>query len=182
MSRLFVAIIIPVDVTINLLNVCRKLADTPIEFKWERPEKVHLTIKFIGEVEERFVSKIAQELNFIRNYSSFIFNVARFGFFFRNGEPRILWAGLKTDESIHKLVEELNIRLSIFSVPVEKRNFEPHLTLLRIKKNPGNEFINIFKEHSFEDMTFKSNQIKLIKSGLSHSGARYSDIKKYDLK
>lgn len=182
MSRLFVAIKIPVDATINLLNVCRKLADTPLDFKWEQPEKVHVTLKFIGEVEERIVAQIAQELNFIGNYNSFIFSVARFGFFFRNGEPRILWAGLKTDESIYKLIEELNIRLSIFSVPVEKRKFEPHLTLLRIKKNPGNEFINKFKEHSFENMTFKSNQIKLIKSELSHSGARYSDIKKYDLK
>jgi len=182
MSRLFVAIKIPDDVTNNLLNVCHKLADTHLEFKWEQPEKVHVTLKFIGEVEERFVAQITQELYFIRNYNSFIFSVAKFGFFFRNGEPRILWAGLKTDESIHKLVEELNIRLSIFSVPIEKRKFEPHLTLLRIKKNPGNEFINKFKEHSFEDMTFKSNQIKLIKSELSHSGARYSDIKKYDLK
>lgn len=182
MSRLFVAIIIPDDVTINLLNVCRKLADTPLEFKWEQSEKVHVTLKFIGEVEEEFVAQIAQDLNFIKNYNSFIFSVARFGFFFRNGEPRILWAGLKTNESIHKLVEELNIRLSIFSVPVEKRKFEPHLTLLRIKKNPGNEFINKFKKHSFENMTFISNQIKLIKSKLSHTGARYSDIKKYDLK
>ena len=182
MSRLFVAIKILDYVTNNLLNVCRKLTDTHSEFKWEQPEKVHITLKFIGEVEERIVTQIAQELNFIRNYNSFIFSVARFGFFFRNGEPRILWAGLKTDESIHKLVEELNIRLSIFSVPIEKRKFEPHLTLLRIKKNPGNEFINKFKEHSFEDMTFKSNQIKLIKSELSHSGARYSNIKKYDLK
>ena len=182
MSRLFIAIKIPDEVKNKLLDVCYELSDSSELFKWEKPEKIHLTLKFIGEVEEEFVSSIAKEIAFVENYNSFNFNVTNFGFFFRNSVPNILWAGLQTDESIHKLVEELNERLSIFSIPIERKLFKPHLTMLRIKKNPGKKFILKFEEHSFDNWNFNSTEITLIKSELFPEGARYTDIKKYNLK
>lgn len=182
MIRLFVALKIPVDVKNKLLQICNQLTQTPDLFKWEKPEKIHLTLKFIGEVEEELVSSIVKEIAFVEEYNSFNFNVTKFGFFFKFGEPKILWAGLKTDESIYSLVEEMNRRLSIFSIPVEKRKFKPHLTMLRIKRNPGTEFINNFEKYSFDNWNFNSNEITLIKSELFPTGARYTDIKKYNLK
>jgi 2'-5' RNA ligase len=182
MIRLFIALKIPDEIKDKILDVCYELSESPELFKWEKPEKIHLTLKFIGEVEEELVSSIAKEITFIEEYSSFNFNVTKFGFFYRNGLPVILWSGLQTDESIQKLVEELNRRLSIFSIPVERRKFKPHLTMLRIKKNPGKEFISKFKEHSFDNWNFNSSEITLIKSELFPTGARYTDIKKYNLK
>jgi len=182
MSRLFIAIKIPDEVKDKLLDVCYELSDSSELFKWEKPEKIHLTLKFIGEVEEEFVSSIAKEIAFVENYNSFNFNVTKFGFFFRNGVSNILWAGLQTDESIHRVVEELNERLSIFSIPIERKLFKPHLTMLRIKKNPGKKFILKFEEHSFDNWNFNSTEITLIKSELFPEGARYTDIKKYNLK
>jgi len=182
MIRLFVALKIPVDVKNKLLQICNQLTQTPELLKWEKPEKIHLTLKFIGEVEEELVSSIAKEIAFVEEYNSFNFSVAKFGFFFRSGEPKILWAGLKTDESIYSLVEEMNKRLSIFSIPVEKRKFKPHLTMLRIKRNPGTEFINNFEKYSIDNMNFNAREITLIKSELYPTGARYTDIKKYNLK
>jgi 2'-5' RNA ligase len=143
---------------------------------------IYLTLKFIGEVKEELVSSIAKEITFIEEYNSFNFNVTKFGFFYRNGLPGILWVGLQTDESIQRLVEQLNRRLSIFSIPVERRKFKPHLTMLRIKKNPGKEFIFKFKEHSFDNWNFNSSEITLIKSELFPTGAHYTDIKNYNLK
>ena len=182
MSRLFIAIKIPDEVKDKLLDVCYELSDSSELFKWEKPEKIHLTLKFIGEVEEEFVSSIAKEIAFVENYNSFNFNVTKFGFFFRNSVPIILWAGLQTDESIHRVVEELNERLSIFSIPIERKLFKPHLTMLRIKKNPIEKFILKFEEHSFDNWNFNSTEITLIKSELFPEGARYTDIKKYNLK
>ena len=89
---------------------------------------------------------------------------------------------LETDESFYRLVEQLNERLSIFSIPVERRKFKPHLTMLRLKKDPGKEFISKFKEYSFDNWNFQSNEIYLIQSELFPSGAHYSEIKKYYLK
>jgi 2'-5' RNA ligase len=182
MIRLFIALKIPVDVKNRLIQICKELTQNPEQFKWETPDKIHLTLKFIGEVEEELVNSIAEEIAFAEEYNSFNFNVTRFGFFFRSGEPKILWAGLKTDESIISLVEELNERLSIFSIPVEKRKFKPHLTMLRIKRNPGAEFINSFRRYLVDNINFNSNEISLIKSELFPTGARYTEIKKYNLK
>ena len=182
MIRLFIALNIPAEVKDNLLNVCYDLSESSDLLKWEKPEKIHLTLKFIGEVEEELVSSIEKEIAFIEEYNSFNFNVTKFGFFYRNGLPGILWAGLKTDESFHKLVEQLNDRLSIFSIPVERRKFKPHLTMLRLKNNPGNNFINNFEEYSFENWNFNSSEISLIKSELFPTGAQYTEIKKYNLK
>ncbi len=182
MIRLFIALKIPDEIKNKLLDDCHQLSDSPELFKWEKPEKLHLTLKFIGEVEEELVSSIAKEIAFVEEYNSFTFNVTKFGFFYRNDLPVILWAGLQTDESIHRLVEQLNERLSIFSIPVERRKFKPHLTMLRLKKNPGKKFILKFEEHSFANWNFNSSGITLFKSELFPTGARYTTIKKYNLK
>lgn len=181
MIRLFVALKIPDEIKTYLLDKCREISNKDKFYRWETPDKLHLTIKFIGEVDEQIVDSISQELDFIKDYKTLELQLTKFGFFFRDRLPRILWAGLESGESIYKLVEELNSRLSIFSIPVERKKFKPHLTLLRIKKHPGNEFINRFNEFKLENLNFKSNEIVLMKSELSRAGARYTEIKKYIL-
>ena len=182
MIRLFIALKIPRNITESLLAHCKQISEHPDDYNWENPEKIHLTLKFIGELEDNLVNRIEDELNFLESYYSQNFIITKFGFFFRDGNPRILWAGLETDESIYKLVEELNRRLSIFSIPIEKRRFKPHLTLLRLKKHPGNEFIDRFKSKKIQNMKFISDEIVLMKSELSQTGALYTAIKKYNLK
>ena len=182
MIRLFVALKIPEKIKQHLIDISRKLADEQESFRWESPEKIHLTLKFIGEVEENLTSSFEDELGFVEEYDSFEFNVTRFGFFFRYNDPKILCAGLETDERIHKLVEELNYKFSKYSIPIEKRKFKPHLTMLRLKQNPGSNFISKFKEYSIGNIKFNSDEIALVKSELSPTGARYTDIKIYNLK
>ncbi|MCG6915586.1 RNA 2',3'-cyclic phosphodiesterase [bacterium BMS3Abin03] len=180
MLRLFVALKIPSDVKRNLFEICRKLAGKN-DYRWENPQKIHLTLKFIGKIEEDNLISLKESLDFISEYRSFDFRITKFGFFFRDKDPKILWTGLETDERIFKLVHDLNQTLSRFSVPVENRKFKPHLTMLRIKKNPGIEFVNRFKEYSFDEMNFTAKEAVLMKSELLQSGAVYSEIQKYNL-
>jgi len=182
MIRLFTALIIPEEIKQKLLSTCHSLVDNPEQYRWVGADKIHLTLKFIGEVEEDLTEPIKDELAFAEEIKHFDCSISRFGFFFRNGEPKILWVGLNTDKRIHTLVEELNRRLSIFSIPVEKRRFKPHLTLLRLKQDPGEEFIQNFKEHSFEEIKFILKTFALVKSELLQTGAQYTEIKKYNLK
>ncbi len=181
MIRLFVALKIPFEVKETLLNTCKDLSGNPEKFRWETPGKIHLTLKFIGEVDEDLLDPIKEELDFVENYHSFNCSVTKFDFFFRFKEPKILWAGLKTDGSIYELVNELNSKLEKFSIPVEKRKFKPHLTMLRIKKHPGEKFIQDFRNYRFDDFTFTSNEVALIQSQLLPTGAKYTEIKKYNL-
>lgn len=183
MIRLFVALKIPDDVLSNILEECYKAAENPYRFRWETKEKIHLTLKFIGEVDESLVEKISEELEFVRSYSSFNCTISRFGFFFRNREPKILWSEVQADKSLTPLVEELNQRLEKFAIVRERREFKPHLTLLRIKQQQVSEkFIQRIKTHVFNKITFTADKIILVQSQLYKEGAKYTDLKTFELK
>ena len=181
MIRLFVALKIPENIKEQLLNICNGLVPDASLYSWVTADKIHLTLKFIGEVEENLVPPISTELDFVKNYRSFNFQISRFGFFFRENRPKILWAGMQTDESIFKLVEELNKRMEIFNIEPEGRKFKSHLTLLRIKSKLDENFINNFNNYKFDELNFNANKIALVKSELSRTGAQYTEIKNYEL-
>jgi 2'-5' RNA ligase len=182
MIRLFTALLIPDEIKQKLLSTCHSLVDNPGQYRWADPDNIHLTLKFIGDVDEGLMETIKDELVFTEEFEHYDCSISRFGFFFRDGEPKILWVGLNTDKRIHTLVEELNRRLSIFSIPIEKRRFRPHLTMLRLKWDPGEEFIKKFNAHSFEGINFELETFALVKSELFQTGAQYTEIKKYNLK
>jgi 2'-5' RNA ligase len=182
MIRLFIALIIPDEIKSEILKHCYAAADNPSDYRWEDRDKIHLTLKFIGEVKEELLPEIINELEFVKSYSSFNCEVSRFGFFFRDNQPKILWCNLDTDESIISLADELNKRLSKFDIEAEKRKFKGHLTLLRIKERANEDFIKRFKEYKFNLIKFNSNKIALIQSILRTNGSEYKVLKIYELK
>jgi 2'-5' RNA ligase len=181
MIRLFVALKIPDEVKAEIFSHSHA-AENQSGCRWEANDKVHLTLKFIGEVKEEFLQQIIDELEFIKSYSSFNCKISKFGFFFRNNEPKILWCNLETDDSIISLVDEVNNRLQRFEIETEKRKFKGHLTLLRIKNRVSEEFIKRFKEYKFDPIKFNSNQIAVIQSVLKPTGSEYKVLKIYELK
>lgn len=182
MIRLFVALKIPDVVKSEIFKHCYAAVESPSDYRWEDKDKVHLTLKFIGEVKEELLPQITDELEFVKNYSAFDCKVSRFGFFFRENQVKILWCNVETDESIDSLVDELNDRLKKYDIEVEKRKFKGHLTLLRIKKQVSENFIKRFKECSFDPVKFNANEIALIQSVLKPSGSEYKVLKIYELK
>lgn len=181
MIRVFVSLKIAEDVKEELKTICSDLAEEPEHYKWESNEKIHLTLKFIGDVADNLIPPISNELEFVKTYPALDFSITKFGFFYRNGIAKILWAGLKTDSTVYKLVKELNYRLEKFDIKIEKRKFKPHLTLLRIKSTTNEDFINNFNNYVFENVNFKADRIALVKSELFKEGAKYSDLKLYEL-
>ena len=182
MIRLFVALKIPDVVKSEIFKNCFAASDNPSDYRWEDKDKIHLTLKFIGEVKEELLPQITDELEFVKNYSAFDCKVSRFGFFFRENQAKILWCNLETDESIVSLVNELNKRLTKYDIEIEKRKFKGHLTLLRIKKPVSENFIKRFKEYSFDPVKFNANEIALIQSMLKPVGSEYKVLKIYELK
>ncbi len=182
MVRLFVALKIPESILNRVLNYCYKAVEEPSKFNWETTEKIHLTLKFIGEVDESLVGTIAKELEFVKNYSSFSCSISKFGFFFRKGVPRILWSNLKTDGPLIPLVAEINDRLESFGIESEKRKFNAHLTLLRIKHHVSQKLVNNLDGFKFKEINFNADKISLVKSELSPHGATYKDLIIYELK
>jgi 2'-5' RNA ligase len=182
MARLFVSLNLPVEIR-DRINSLRMEADAEENKpKWEPKEKLHLTLKFIGEIEEQLVKEISEELSFIKNYGTINCEITQFGFFFSRNQPRILWLGLHTDEIIFNLVEELNSRLEKFLIPRENKKFTSHITILRIRGNVSEHFIESFKKFEVPAIKFKADEISLIKSELLPLGSIYKEINKYKLK
>ena len=182
MIRLFVAIEIPDEIKEELFNHCYSVAEQPLSYRWEAKEKIHLTLKFIGEVKEELLPQIIDEIEFVQNYSSFNCTISKFGFFFRDNEARILWCNIETDDSIISLVEELNSKLQKYDIEIEKKKFKGHLTLLRIKERISEKFIKRFKDYSFEPIKFSAGKVVLVQSELKPGGSEHKVLKIYELK
>jgi len=182
MIRLFVALEIPDEVKNNIYTILKSVPEYSAEFKWEPKEKFHLTLKFIGDVPEESLEDIISEIEFVKDYSAFNCTISKFGFFFRDNNPVILWCNFETDDKINSLVNNLNTRLIKFGIDEDKRKFKGHLTLLRIKKSVNENFIKSFKEFKFEPIRFDCNTITLVQSFLNPSGSEYKILKIYELK
>lgn len=180
-NRLFVSLDIPNDIVDQIIEY-RDSINPNQKLKWESREKLHLTIKFIGDVESNLTEKISEELKFVEEFSSISCFFLNFGFFYRDKNPSILWAGLKTDDSLNSLITQINNRLEKFSIPTETKKFNPHITLHRIKNTLENDFVNSFKNFTFEPIEFSTNSITLFKSELGREGSKYFKIKNYKLK
>lgn len=182
MIRLFVALEIPDEIKDNIYTTLKSVPEYSAMFRWEPKEKIHLTLKFIGDVREELLNDIIKEVEFVKDYSAFNCSISKFGFFFRDNNPAILWCNFETDDRIISLIKELDVRLEEYEIQGEKRNFKGHLTLLRIKKRVSENFIKSFKEFKFEPIRFESNKITLIQSFLNPSGSVYEVLKIYELK
>ena len=182
MTRLFISLEIPEEIRSNISQLKSEAVGEALNLKWEPSEKIHLTLKFIGEVKDEIVNPIIDSLEFIRQYEKINCGLTRFGFFFRQGVPQILWIGLRVDSILFNIVEQINSNLVKFEVPVEERNFKPHLTLLRIKKRFPEEWVTKFESFIIPEINFISDNILLIKSELLPESSKYTIIKKFKLK
>ncbi|NWF88781.1 MAG: RNA 2',3'-cyclic phosphodiesterase [Ignavibacteriaceae bacterium] len=182
MIRLFVALNIPEAIKEQIKQVRKNICPKDENFNWETNSKIHLTLKFVGEVDDKLLIPIIEELNFLSNFNELFCNTSNFGFFFKNHEPRILWIGLNIDKEIYSIVHELNERMIKFRVPKDERTFKPHLTLLRIKQRVTAEFVEKFKQAESGRIQFTAGEVSLFQSKLSPMGSTYKEIKKYYLK
>jgi RNA 2',3'-cyclic 3'-phosphodiesterase len=182
MIRMFVALEIPDKIIKKILELRDAAAGNESKLNWEHKDKIHLTLKFIGEVPEEKVDLIKESLNFIEDFSKINLELTKFGFFFRKKEPKILWMGLKADKNLNILFEEIENNMLSLGIPKEERKFKPHLTLLRIKKPVRKKFIKNFEDYLFDRVSFNADSVALIKSELSAEGSKYTEIKKYKLK
>lgn len=183
MIRLFVALAIPEEIINQITQLRKKICGENDKLKWEDNSKIHLTLKFIGEVNENLLQPISQELDFLEQFNKINCTTSKFGFYFKQkNEPRILWLGLDLDNTVSTIVDELNRRLTKYSIPIEKRKFSSHLTLLRIKDHLTDEFVNKFLNYDIHKFNFITNEILLMQSELLAQGSTYKEIKKYYLK
>jgi 2'-5' RNA ligase len=182
MNRLFIAL--PVDKKI-ISHVFENLSEKKSfnNFRWEKKENIHITLKFLGDTEDNLIDDIDNRLkNIALNFNSFDLKLNKIGTFNRNGKPFILWFNFYKNESVELLNKKIEEELLNLGFNKENRDYNPHVTLLRVKNEEDSETIKSYKDIKFEPIEYCVNELYLIKSTLTPKGSLYTKIKTYKLK
>lgn len=176
MVRLFIGIDLPRLTKDKLFSLGSKIPlPSNSKLKWVEAENMHITLKFLGEIEDSKIKSIIDSLSKI-SFKSFDCRISKFSPFPSLKLIKII-SGIitKGDVELKELANLVDESLSKI-VPRESRGFTTHLTLARVK-TPGNkeEFGEAVKKPSF-DIDFKVNEFKLIKSVLTETGPKYTTL------
>ncbi|OGP17339.1 MAG: 2'-5' RNA ligase [Deltaproteobacteria bacterium GWC2_55_46] len=183
--RTFIAIRIPTEVKEALRAVQESLDRGFKSVGWVRPEAVHLTLKFLGEVDDKRLEELGSALQEAASgIPPFSLTVEGVGGFPNQKSPRVIWAGIKENESFAKLQRQVEEHLNAIGFEREERPFTPHLTLCRIKsigdgKALGRLLADIKPQIKAD---FRVSSVILFKSELKKTGAEYTAMKEAALK
>lgn len=179
MLRLFIAIPTPASILPSLSATREALRESRAEVKWEQTEKLHCTLKFLGDTKEELVTSITDSLSRIATATPpFAVRYAGVGCFPSRRDPRIIWAGMEDNGGqIKTLFEVIETAMSALGFESERRAFHPHVTLGRVK---GSRRIGELLE-TMETITLQSppvtiQEIELVKSVLKPSGSEYATV------
>jgi len=183
--RSFLAIELPKPILRKIEEVQGDLRSTRADVRWVNPEKIHLTLKFFGNIEESRIEPIFKSIEEpIRNTLPFSLEVRGVGAFPHLRNPRVIWMGLVDGrEALVSFQKQIETQLEKIGFQPEDRPFHPHLTLGRMKSSRGKEElvgrIERHKEEEFGD--FQVERVILFKSDLKPSGPIYTLLKEIKL-
>jgi 2'-5' RNA ligase len=178
--RTFIAVEIPEKVISSIARVQEGIKNYGFKIRWVRPESIHLTLKFLGNIEAADTENIGRAVfEASKEYTPLSLQAKGIGVFPGIKRPRVVWVGITGQlETLVRLQKTLDKNLEAIGFPKEKRPFKGHLTLGRIKKKiDTNTFIEALDTFgNFETETFTADRVVLYKSELKASGAVYTKL------
>jgi len=177
MKRVFAAIDISEDVREEIRNYVAELRTgfEGVPVKWEKPEKLHITVKFAGLVDEEQLKAFREQIQkAAESVAPFQVKIASTGAFVKRRGPSVLWLGTKVvsvgEDPFGSLAARLHENIS-------KRPFRPHLTIARIKDSKkAKVLIEKHKAWSFESTPFEVSELGIYESALLPTGSVYSRL------
>ncbi|MBQ3695414.1 MAG: RNA 2',3'-cyclic phosphodiesterase [Alphaproteobacteria bacterium] len=129
MIRLFVGLSLPEKVKEQLMSLDKNLPGA----LWKSADKLHLTLSFVGNIEEPLADELAQELRFIR-FPAFHLSLKEIGYFATGDMPHHLWVGVDEDKALKELQEKVvGVVRKLGLSDQDKFKFHPHVTLARLQ-------------------------------------------------
>jgi 2'-5' RNA ligase len=155
------------------------------DVKWVNENQMHLTLKFLGNVEENKIQQIFNVLKPIAdNFNQFSITFSKIGVFPNMHQPRVVWVGIEkgTDE-LKNLSTKIEDNLEILGFPKEKRSYKAHLTLGRVRSLKNiSDLTKLISEISFRsENEIKIDKLTLFQSTLTPKGAIYAPLFCYNL-
>lgn len=181
--RLFVALEIPAAIRATLAAFIAELRELASRSgdrrpRWVRPENLHVTLKFMGEVAPAKLEGLREALAGVRSSSVVEIHFRGLGFFPDEKRPRVFWAGLAASPNLTTLAADVDRAVATQGIPPETRAFAPHLTLARFEPPGLGEPVRtaIQKNESRDFGWFRTRELHLIESKLQRSGAQYTSV------
>ena len=179
MIRLFIALPLPAEIERELGEMIGRFKPASNSVKWVRPENIHLTVKFLGDTDEKLVEPIGQAIDRIAaEYQPIEAAIDSLGAFPNLRRARVIWVGsaqpipeaseiaMKVDRAVQKLGFEQ-----------EKRGFKAHLTLGRVRQGKRiDRLAEQLGDYRFDPIPLRLDRLTLFKSTLTPQGAIYDRL------
>ena len=186
--RAFVAIDLPEHAKQSLAQLTEILRGAYVGgLRTVRPEGIHLTLKFLGNIPANQVTQIGAEVGrAAAKHSAFDLTLGGIGVFPNRRSPQVLWAGVEGDlETLRDIQSDLEGLLETLGFAREKREFNPHLTLARLDNRVSREerqrAVDVLEQAGFGPVAIRASSVSLIRSILRPRGAEYRNLVKVPL-
>ena len=182
--RTFIAINIPASIRKQIAEFQSALKRHDVRVSWTKPENIHITLKFLGDVEIMRIDEISNAVvTACQDVESFVLAIKGTGFFPNRRNPKVLWIGCEGDvETLFSLYNQIEQQLFLAGFKKEKRKYSSHLTIGRVKSNFGiQSVVNEMETSSFDGGEFEVKHVNVMKSVLNPNGAIYTVLSKVDL-
>ncbi|WP_372000182.1 RNA 2',3'-cyclic phosphodiesterase [Tistrella mobilis] len=172
MHRLFVALPLPTTVRDQLAGLRGGLVGA----RWTAPANLHLTLRFIGEVEGPSVADAIDALDMI-DVVPLTLSLKGLGLFGPARRPGMLWAGVEGGAPLADLQRRVDAAIDGAGLPRERRRFTPHVTVARLKQSPDDRLDRYLAAHAgFTSPDFTVDTMHLYESRLGHDGPVYTSL------
>lgn len=180
MIRTFIAIDIPRSTQEALDRLITEFRKTGAAVTWVKPGRMHLTLKFLGNVPEAKIDAISQAMaGTVEQSAPFVLRPAGCGAFPAMKNMRVVWVGLQGDlDPLKRVQQALESTLEVLGFEREQRSFKPHLTLGRVKGVKHMEALRqaVLAQRDFALEAFDVLDLVLYKSNLRPEGALYTPL------
>jgi RNA 2',3'-cyclic 3'-phosphodiesterase len=177
--RSFVALELPENAIKFLDEIAAVLKQSRADVRWTRSGSVHVTLKFLGNIEVSRISDVKRAIDPVfRSQEPFVTAISGLGVFPNLRRPRVIWAGF--DDSLGhlgKMAGLIDRALENLGFESETRSYNPHLTLGRTRSDKGKDtLVDLIRDLECKGPSFEVDRATLFQSILSPTGPRYSPI------
>ncbi|MBN9525152.1 MAG: RNA 2',3'-cyclic phosphodiesterase [Alphaproteobacteria bacterium] len=169
MIRLFVALTLPENVRQGLSFLCGGVPGA----RWQRPDQMHLTLRFIGEIDEGTAGDVVEALEGV-TMDPFPLALQGVGAFGEKRRSHVLWAGVRPEPELLRLQGKIETALIRVGLEPERRKYQPHVTLARLGQTSEAKVVDFLSANGgFASPPFMVEGFTLYSSFRGHGGAIY---------
>jgi 2'-5' RNA ligase len=178
--RLFIALDIPAGVRAGLTSYMERARALAPDARWARVEGLHVTLKFIGHVDDAVVEKIKAALSVIKA-APFEVRFQGVGFFPNPNAARVFWTGVDGGDHLPRLASTIDATLEKLGFPRETKPYHPHLTLARTSSRPLRELKPLLADPQPQFGTMTAREFFLYQSQPQKGGSKYTKLERFAL-